>query len=593
MTIVTDAAGLDLGRLLRRGDRIVMGQACGEPTTLVEALIAQGRDIGDVSAFIATSFSGLFTPASAESFALSSMGAIGALRSMTKAGALSVVPCHVSQVGPMIEAGIIGCDVAFVQLSPADAEGNHSFGLIADHVQSAVAKARIVVAEINQQVPFTYGETLPAARIDCAVHVSRPPVAVASAAIGETDLAIARHAAAYIGDGAVIQTGIGAVPDAILRLLHDRRDLGVHSGMLGDGLVELVEAGVVTNARKAIDTGVSINGALIGTQRLYDWAHHNPLMRMRADQLHARSRDARAARRAGDDQFRDGGRSLGPGQRRAERRGVSRRHRRTGRFRPCGRPLAGRPFDHRIVGDRQGRHDQQDRHRTVGSGDDRTQRRRRDRHRIWRCRTQGADARRTRTAAGGDRPPRFPRATRPRRVRHPAKGFLMSDAVLFDARDDGIAIITLNRPEASNALGRDIRDGLAAAWERFEHDPALRVAILTGAGDKAFCAGGDLKEMVDTGMAVPPRDMFALPYDTIELSKPTIAAVSGVAFAGGWMIAQACDLCVASTSARFCDHRGQGRPRIALGVAADPHDPAADHDGDHPHRKTDHRAARL
>lgn len=127
----------------------------------------------------------------------------------------------------------------------------------------------------------------------------------------------------------------------------------------------------------------------------------------------------------------------------------------------------------------------------------------------------------------------------------------MSDAVLFDARDDGIAIITLNRPDTRNALGKDIRDGLFAAWERFEKDPALRVAILTGAGNKAFCAGGDLKEMVETGMKVPPRDMFPLPYDTIELSKPTIAAVNGVAFAGGWMIAQACDLCVASSSAKF------------------------------------------
>jgi enoyl-CoA hydratase/carnithine racemase len=127
----------------------------------------------------------------------------------------------------------------------------------------------------------------------------------------------------------------------------------------------------------------------------------------------------------------------------------------------------------------------------------------------------------------------------------------MDDAVLFEAREDGIAILTLNRPDTRNALSREIRDGLAAAWARFEQDPALRVAILTGAGDTAFCAGGDLKEMVDTRLAVPPRDMFPLPYDTIELTKPTIAAVNGVAFAGGWMIAQACDLCVASTTARF------------------------------------------
>jgi enoyl-CoA hydratase/carnithine racemase len=127
----------------------------------------------------------------------------------------------------------------------------------------------------------------------------------------------------------------------------------------------------------------------------------------------------------------------------------------------------------------------------------------------------------------------------------------MSDAVLFDARDDGIAIITLNRPDQRNALGRAIREGLFGAWDRFERDPALRVAILTGAGEKAFCAGGDLKEMVETGLKVPPRDMFPVPGDTVELSKPTIAAVNGVAFAGGWMIAQACDLCVASTAAKF------------------------------------------
>jgi enoyl-CoA hydratase len=127
----------------------------------------------------------------------------------------------------------------------------------------------------------------------------------------------------------------------------------------------------------------------------------------------------------------------------------------------------------------------------------------------------------------------------------------MSDAVLFEARPDGIAIITLNRPDARNALGKDIRAGLYAAWERFENDPALRVGILTGAGDKAFCAGGDLKEMTETQMAVPPRDLFPVPGDNLELSKPTIAAVNGVAFAGGFMIAQACDLCVASTAAKF------------------------------------------
>jgi len=142
----------------------------------------------------------------------------------------------------------------------------------------------------------------------------------------------------------------------------------------------------------------------------------------------------------------------------------------------------------------------------------------------------------------------------------------VSDAVLFDARADGIAIITINRPEQRNALNREVREGLTAAWHRFEADDTLRIAILTGAGDKAFCAGGDLKEMVETGMTVPPRDFIPAVYDTIHLSKPTIAAVNGLAFAGGWLISQNCDLCVASTAAKFAITEvkvGRGSPWAA------------------------------
>ena len=280
MTLALAADELDLTRFLAPGDRIVLSQACGEPTALVEALIAQGEDIGGLSAFIATSFSGLFTPDTARAFRLSSMGAIGALRGMTEAHALEVIPVHVGQVGPLIGQGVLPCDVAMIQVAPADAQGDHSCGLIADYVRAAVDKARVVIAEVNDQVPRTCGEAIPGSAIDVAVHVSCPPVEVAPAAITETDAAIARHCAAYIGDGSVIQTGIGAVPDAILRLLHDRKDLGVHSGMLGDGLVDLIEAGVVTNARKEIDAGVTINGALIGTRRLYQFANGNPAIRM-------------------------------------------------------------------------------------------------------------------------------------------------------------------------------------------------------------------------------------------------------------------------------------------------------------------------
>ena len=280
MTRSISLESLALSDFLKPGDSIVMGQACGEPATLVEALKAQGRDIPGLKVFIATSFSGLFDASSADSFELSSMGAIGTLRSMAKIGKLQIIPVHVSQVAPLISSGRIPCDVAMAQLSPADQDGVHSCGLISDYVKAAIDKARFVIAEVNSMVPFVPGETVTGADIDVIVEVDRAPVEVQAARVSETDQAIASHCSQYIGDGSVIQTGVGAVPDAILRLLHDRKDLGVHSGMLGDGLVDLAEAGVLTNARKEIDRGVSINGALIGTRRLYDWAHRNRAVRM-------------------------------------------------------------------------------------------------------------------------------------------------------------------------------------------------------------------------------------------------------------------------------------------------------------------------
>lgn len=142
----------------------------------------------------------------------------------------------------------------------------------------------------------------------------------------------------------------------------------------------------------------------------------------------------------------------------------------------------------------------------------------------------------------------------------------MSDAVLYQIAEPGIAVITINRPDQRNCLSAEVREGLRAAWERFERDSEARIAILTGSGEKAFCAGGDLKEMVDKQLKMPPRDMFPVPYENITLSKPTIAAVNGVAFAGGWMIAQACDLCVASTMAKFAITEvkvGRGSPWAA------------------------------
>lgn len=126
----------------------------------------------------------------------------------------------------------------------------------------------------------------------------------------------------------------------------------------------------------------------------------------------------------------------------------------------------------------------------------------------------------------------------------------MPDAILY-AADGPVATVTINRPAQRNAINREVREGLAAALARFEQDPAARVLILTGAGDRAFCAGMDLKEAAATGLGVPPRGFLPVIGDNLHVTKPTIAAVNGVAYAGGWLFAQMCDLCIASDTAVF------------------------------------------
>lgn len=270
---------LDLRRYIRAGDAIVSGQACGEPVTLLEALVAQRGDLGGVSLFTASSFSGLLQPEHADTIRFLSMGALGSLRVLANAGVLGIVPCHVGQIGAMIEREELACDVAFVQVSPADADGRHSMGLIGDYIGALVDRARVVIAEVNARVPQTRGtRTIASYEIDVAVMVDRDPVAVPPLSASATDQAIAGYVANYIEDGAILQVGIGAVPDAIMQLIRDRRDLGLHSGMIGDSAVDLIESGVVTNATHAGWPGISVIGALIGTERLYRFAHENPAL---------------------------------------------------------------------------------------------------------------------------------------------------------------------------------------------------------------------------------------------------------------------------------------------------------------------------
>ena len=263
---------IDLARYIKAGDALVWTQTTAEPLTLTEAVVAQREAIGPISVFVGATYSQTLQPEHADCLALSSFGGFGLNSRLIQAGVLEVVRLHCSALGNMITRGDIKCDVALLQLSPPGPDGKHSLGISADYMVEAARRARVVIAEVNQQMPWTdTAGLLEGITIHARIESDRPLLELPVARIGDIEKRIASHAAEFVSDRAVLELGLGAIPDAVLSLLHDRRDLGIHSGVLGDAVIDLVHTGVVTNAYKAIDAGKITAASLLGTQRLYDF----------------------------------------------------------------------------------------------------------------------------------------------------------------------------------------------------------------------------------------------------------------------------------------------------------------------------------
>jgi len=271
------AATLDLSRIIRPGDTIFVGQGTAEALTLTEALAAQRAQIGGVKVFLGPTFSNTWQPEHADYLTFLSYGALGNNQRLAKAGLLNVIPSHMSQLPQLIDSGTLPADVVLIQLSPPNARGEYSFGIANDYLTDAMGRARVVIAEVNEQIPWTHGsDLLKELRIDYLVRTSRPLLELKGATIGVTEQRIAAHAAEFIGDRAVLQTGIGAIPDAILSALRARRDLGVHSGLIGDCVIDLIERGVMNGARKNIDCGLAVGGVVFASESSYRFLHENP-----------------------------------------------------------------------------------------------------------------------------------------------------------------------------------------------------------------------------------------------------------------------------------------------------------------------------
>lgn len=273
---------LDLSAYIRPGDGIVMGQGTAEPLGLTAKLVEQRSAFSGAQVFLPTAFSDTFQPQHADHLRFRGTGGIGSMRKLASSGALDPIPCHISSVGQYITDGLIASDVIMLLVSPPNERGEYSLGLVNDYVRAAIERARVVIAEVSEHVPWVYcDQPLLEKEITLAVHTDTQPGELPMAAFTDKERQIAAHLQPFIPDRSTLQVGIGAVPEAILASLSDRRDLGLHSGMLGDSVVDFIEKGIITNAYKGIDTGVSVTGALFGTrEKLYKHAHQNPALRL-------------------------------------------------------------------------------------------------------------------------------------------------------------------------------------------------------------------------------------------------------------------------------------------------------------------------
>jgi acyl-CoA hydrolase len=261
--------GIDLRPHIRAGDGVWWSQAGAEATPLVDALLDQAGDIGPVRAFCGLTFNRRLRELP-ENLALSSYGAMGELRAVSKAGRLAVVPAHYSVLPRLFAERLLPGDVGLVQVSPPDAEGRCSLGIGADYAADAVRHSRVLVAEINHRMPRTAGTPgIPLASFAATVETDRALPEAPDRGPDEVDEAIAARVAELVEDGDTVQMGVGALPTAIMDGLSGHRDLGFHSGMLTDGVLRLVEKGVITGRRKEIDEGVLVTGTAIGSAELY------------------------------------------------------------------------------------------------------------------------------------------------------------------------------------------------------------------------------------------------------------------------------------------------------------------------------------
>ncbi|MDY6876823.1 MAG: acetyl-CoA hydrolase/transferase C-terminal domain-containing protein [Chloroflexota bacterium] len=272
-------------KAVKSGDRIFLTGNCSVPQKLMEALVAHAPELEDVEICHALTIgsSDYVAPAMEGHIRANSLFIGPNVRQAVQEGRADFTPVLLSEFTLLFKQSTLPLDVAFAHLSPPDEHGFCSYGIETGLTKSPAEASKIIIAEVNENMPRCLGDSfIHVSRLDYIVPVDYPllELPMTEGGLSDVHVKIGEYIAELIPDGATMQMGIGAIPDAVLNFLHDKRDLGVHSELFSDSVIDLVEDGVLTNARKTLHPGKITAGFMLGTKRLYEWVHDNPLIEL-------------------------------------------------------------------------------------------------------------------------------------------------------------------------------------------------------------------------------------------------------------------------------------------------------------------------
>jgi len=275
----------DVVRTVKSGNRIFLSGNASVPQKVLDALVAYAPNLNNVEIVqvLTVGTSDYVKPEMQGHLRVNSMFISADIRKAVQDGRADFTPVLLSEFPLLFKEGHLPLDVALIQVSPPDEHGFCSLGVEVGPTKTPAETAKVLIAEVNEQMPRTLGDSfIHIGRIHHVVPVNYPIRELPQAVEGESETVekIAGHIAELIPDGATIQLGIGGIPDAVLKYLYNKKDLGIHTELFSDGVIDLVNAGVLTNARKTLHPGKIVAGFMLGTRRLYDWADDNPMIEM-------------------------------------------------------------------------------------------------------------------------------------------------------------------------------------------------------------------------------------------------------------------------------------------------------------------------